>query len=77
MPEPEFKDNWKQEQYVRNVQRGVLVLQGGEKVVIHDDGRGYELALAIKNEFILQYQRQLAERIKITGGQEITIQINK
>jgi hypothetical protein len=75
MPEPKFEDNWKQKQYEKNVKEGVLALQKGKTIKIMDDGRGYELALEIKHQFILEYQRQLAEKIKIDGVKEITISL--
>jgi len=77
MPEPNFQDNWKQEQYERNVKQGVKSLQEGKTISIMDDGRGYELALDIKRNFILEYQKQLSEQIKIEGMSTITIQIKK
>ena len=73
MPEPNFENNWKTEHYERNVKQGVKSLQEGKTISIMDDGRGYELALEIKRQFILEYQRQLAEQIKIEGIGNITI----
>lgn len=73
MPEPIFEDNWRQEQYNRNVKQGVLALQNNRAVRIIDDGRGYELALDIKRQFILEYQKLLSERIRIDGPGTITI----
>lgn len=73
MPEPNFEDNWQQERYEQNIKHGVASLQKGQEIRIIDDGRGYELALEIKRQFILEYQRQLAEKIKITGGTTITV----
>jgi hypothetical protein len=73
MPEPKFEDNWRQEQYEKNVKEGVLHLQNGKSIQIIDDGRGYELALEIKHRFMLEYQKQLAEKIKIDGGSVITV----
>jgi len=73
MPEPNFEDNWKVEQYERNVKRGVESLKEGKTISIMDDGRGYELALDIKRQFILEYQKQLSEQIKIEGLNPITI----
>lgn len=73
MPEPMFEDNWKQERYEQNVMEGVLALQKGKSIKIMDDGRGYELALEIKHRFILEYQKQLSEKIKIDGIGEITV----
>lgn len=73
MPEPNFENNWKAEQYERNVKQGVKSLQEGKTISIMDDGRGYELALDIKRQFILEYQKQLAEQIKIEGMGTITI----
>lgn len=73
MPEPMFEDNWKQEQYERNVKNGVEALKNGKMISIMDDGRGYELALEIKRNFILEYQKQLSEQIKIEGISTITI----
>ena len=73
MPEPMFDDNWKQEQFEKNVKRAVESLRLGKTISIMDDGRGYELALEIKRQFILEYQRQLAEQIKIEGQGTITI----
>ena len=73
MPSPSFEDNWLQDQYEKNVLEGVAALQKGLPIKILDDGRGYELALEIKHRFILEYQKQLSEKIKISGGNEITI----
>ena len=73
MPEPNFENNWKAEQYEKNVKQGVKSLQEGKTISIMDDGRGYELALDIKRQFILEYQKQLAEQIKIEGSGNITI----
>lgn len=73
MPEPKFEDNWMAEGYQRNVKEGVLALQNGKSIKIIDDGRGYELACDIKRQFILEYQKQLSEKIKISGGSEITV----
>ena len=73
MPEPMFEDNWKTEQYEKNVKQGVKALQQGKTISIMDDGRGYELALDIKRQFILEYQKQLSEQIKIEGHNTITI----
>ena len=73
MPEPKFEDNWMADKYLQNVKTGVLALQQGNSVKIHDDGRGYELALEIKRQFILEYQKLLSEKIQITAGSEITI----
>jgi len=74
MPEPKFEDNWKQEQYERNVKEGVSYLQKGKSINIYDDGRGYELAVDIKHQFMLEYQKQLSEKIKIDNkGSVITI----
>ena len=73
MPEPMFENNWRQEQYEKNVIQGVKALQQGKTISIMDDGRGYELALEIKRNFILAYQKQLSEQIKIEGMNTITI----
>jgi hypothetical protein len=73
MPEPKFEDNWRQERYEKNVKEGVLALQKGKSIKIMDDGRGYELALEIKHRFMLEYQKQLSEKIKIDGRDEITV----
>ena len=73
MPEPNFENNWKAEQYEKNVKQGVKSLQEGKTISIMDDGRGYELALDIKRQFILEYQKQLSEQIKIEGIGTITI----
>jgi hypothetical protein len=75
MLEPNFEDNWKTEYYERNVKQGVKSLQEGKTVSIRNDSRGYELALAldIKRQFILEYQKQLSEQIKIEGTSTITI----
>ena len=73
MPNPNFEDNWMQEHYEQNVKTGVLCLQKGQSVKIINDGRGYELALEIKHRFMLEYQKQLSEKIKIDGGSTITV----
>tara|TARA_R110000803_G_scaffold209852_1_gene280225 strand:+ start:680 stop:997 length:318 start_codon:yes stop_codon:yes gene_type:complete len=73
MPEPKFEDNWKVEHYEENVKQGVISLQQGRRIRIMDDGRGYELALEIKHRFMLEYQKQMADKIKIEGRGEITI----
>jgi len=76
MPNPKFEDNWKAKHYEINVKEGVLALQNGKSVNIMDDGRGYELALEIKHRFILEYQKQLSEKIKIDGRSIITVSFN-
>ena len=73
MPEPKFEDNWRQERYEKNVKEGVLALGKGKSIEIIDDGRGYELALEIKHRFMLEYQKQLSEKIKIDGQGIITV----
>jgi len=73
MPKPMFEDNWRQDQYEKNVKQGVDSLKEGKTISIMDDGRGYELALDIKRQFILEYQKQLSEQIKIEGHNTITI----
>lgn len=74
MPEPDFQDNWKQERYNENLKEGLNALKNAKSVKIYDDGRGYELACDIKRQFILEYQKQLSERIKIDkNGNEIMI----
>lgn len=73
MPEPKSEDNWMEERYQQNVKEGVLALQNGKSIKILDDGRGYELACDIKRQFILEYQKQLSEKIKINGGSLITV----
>lgn len=67
--------NWQQEAFERNLKEGVVALQSGKPIRIYDDGRGYELAIRIKDQYILEYQKRLAEKIHIekTGG-VITIQ---
>lgn len=65
MPNPDFRNNWKQETYKQNIMNGVLSLQQGKNIQIMDDSRGYELALEIKNRFILEYQKLLSEKITI------------
>ena len=65
MPTPSFEDNWKQEMFEKNVCAGVAALTAGKKVNIYEDGRGYELAVEIKRRFILEYQKQLSEKIKV------------
>lgn len=76
MPEPDFNDNWKQEQFEKNIKQGVSSLQIGKDVVIYDDGRGYELACEIKRQFILEYQKRLSEKIKIEGDSVIRVRWN-
>jgi hypothetical protein len=73
MPEPKFENNWMQDMYEQNVKDGIKALQAGRTVNIMDDGRGYELALGIKRGFILEYQKQLAEKIEIKNEGAITI----
>lgn len=70
----DISNNWKQREYEKNVIEGARALEKGKSIKIFDDGRGYELALEIKREVILEYQRYLAERIKIKYcGSEILI----
>jgi hypothetical protein len=71
LPEPDFTDNWKYEQYEKNVLEGIEHLRKGKTIKIYDDGRGYELACDIKRRFILEYQKQLAEKIKINEFREV------
>ncbi len=76
MPEPNFDDNWLQKRFEENVKGGVSSLKKGKKIRILDDGRGYELALQIKNQFILEYQRQLSEKIEIQHSRNGEIEIS-
>ena len=78
MPEPKFENNWLAKQYEQNVKDGVMVLQKGTPIIIYDDGRGFELACDIKRQFILEYQKQLSERIKIEniGKDKIKIHLS-
>jgi predicted nuclease of restriction endonuclease-like RecB superfamily len=77
MPSPDFKDNWKQEMYEKNVKDGVQAMQKGKEIRIYDDGRGYELALEIKRNYMLEYQKRLSEKIKIDkSGDLISISFN-
>lgn len=77
VPQPSFEDNWKQEKYEENLKSGVGALQKGKQVVIYDDGRGFELACEIKKQFILEYTKQLAEKINIKNSAgKFTIEIN-
>jgi hypothetical protein len=80
-PQEKFKvsfiDNWKQDLYDENVRGGIEALLNGKTIKIHEDGRGYALALDIKRGYILEYQKMLAERISITGSSIITIELNK
>ena len=77
LPEADFSNNWKQDQYEKNVISGVNALQKGQAISIMDDGRGYELALEIKRQFILEYQKQLAEKITIEKcGNQINLMMN-
>jgi len=76
MPSPQFGDNWKQDKYEQNLAEGVKSLQEGKSIQIYDDGRGYELAIEIKKNFLLEYQKQLAEKVNIDstcGTIKITI----
>jgi len=75
MPEPKFENNWMQEQYEQNVKQGVTSMQKGREIRIMHDGRGYELALDIKRQFMLEYQKPLSEKIKISGSETITIKL--
>lgn len=68
MPEPLPQDNWMEDLFQKNIKAGVKAMQSHKAVTIHDDGRGYELALQIKQQFILEYTRQLAEKICIEKG---------
>jgi hypothetical protein len=70
--EKPFVSDWKQEHFEKNVKQGVESLFSGKTVLIYDDGRDYELALAIKQEYILQRQKHLAEKIKIEPWSEGT-----
>lgn len=67
-------DDWEQKKFQRNIEKGIQSLKDGKSVNIMDNGRGYELALAIKNGYILEYQKWLAQQIKISGGSTITIE---
>lgn len=73
MPEPEFENNWQQEQFEEKIKEGVESLQKGKVIIIHDDGRGFELACEIKRQFILEYQKMLAEKIKIKKNGAISV----
>jgi hypothetical protein len=68
VPIPDFSDNWRQSAYDKNLLEGVNALQKGQSIEIFDDGRGYELALEIKHTFMLEYQKQLSEKISIDNS---------
>ncbi len=68
VPQPNFEDNWRQDHYEQNCKSGVAALQKGKRVEMFDDGRGFELACDIKRRFILEYSKQLAEKIEIKGS---------
>lgn len=74
--EPIVVDEWAQKQFEKNVIQGIKALKNGKSVSIMDNGRGYELALAIKQGYILEYQKYLAQQIEITGGSTISIKRN-
>lgn len=77
MPEPKPVDNWKTEHFNNNIEEGVNALRKGLPVHIYEDGRGYELAIMIKHRFILEYQKQLSNQIKININKDnITIDRN-
>jgi hypothetical protein len=76
VPDPEPRDSWDEIHYKNKVAEGVRGLQQGGNIVMFNDDRAYEMALEIKHRFILEYQRQLSERIKITNsGEKIFISI--
>jgi len=77
MPLPDFKDNWLEDSFLKNIRNGVSSLEQGKEIVIYDDGRGYELACEIKRQFVLEYQKQLAEKIIISNGSTINICFKK
>ena len=54
--------------YELKIQAGVKGLESGNEIRISDDGRGYELALDIKRQFILNYQLRMAKKIQINGN---------
>lgn len=68
MPEPDPIASWMQEQYETSLKSCVESLHKGKKVIIIDDGRGFELACDAKRKFILDYSKQLAEKIIISEG---------
>ena len=70
-----YEDNWKIQQFENNVKSGVVALNEGKSIKIYDDGRGYELAIRIKQDYILQRTRALAEKIHINSDGIITIEI--
>lgn len=70
-----YEDNWKIQQFENNVKSGVVALNEGKSIKIYDDGRGYELAIRIKQDYILQRTRALAEKIHIHSDGIITIEI--
>lgn len=65
MPEPKFENNWLKKHHEQNVKDGVMALQKGTPIIIYDCGSGFKLAYDIKKQFILEYQKQLSEKIKI------------
>ena len=57
--------NCNEKRFQDNVISGVNALENGKDVMLYEDGRGYELALQIKQQFILNRQRELAEKIEV------------
>jgi len=59
------ENNWKQEQFEKNVTAGIQSLFNGKEVRIFNDSRSYETALAIKKGYILERNKILSEQISI------------
>lgn len=77
--EKPFESNWKQEQFEKNVKQGVKSLFSGKDVIIHQDSRDFELGLEIKNQYIRERMRELAEKVKVEScseGIRITLKTN-
>lgn len=74
LPPPTLQD-WRNENFEKNILEGVKCLQEGKSINIYEDGRGFELALAIKQRFILEYSKQLSESININHGSSGTINV--
>lgn len=76
MPKPDFSENWKDELYNKHLKEGIEALRQGKPILLHEDNRGFELACDIKRGFILEYSRQLAQRVNINhGGGMIEVKI--
>lgn len=62
--------DWRVDHYEKNIDIAVNSMRNNGRVLIFDDGRGYELALDVKRKLISDYLKGISENIHIDCGSD-------